>query len=101
MTVMGTVAWFDLTKQFGSVALSNGDSDAFLHMSVLKQVGYVWLPRGTTVRVRIEAERGKQRVAEVLEMTPALPDRRERADHAQARDLNAPSPVLPHSHKRR
>jgi cold shock protein len=75
MTVMGTVAWFDLTKQFGFVALSNGDSDAFLHMSVLKQAGYVWLPRGTTVRVRIEAERGKQRVAEVLEMTPALPDR--------------------------
>ena len=30
--------------------------------------GYVWLPRGTTVRVRIEAERGKQRVAEVLEI---------------------------------
>jgi CspA family cold shock protein len=68
MTVMGTVAWFDLTKQFGIVALSNGDSDAFLHMSVLKQAGYVWLPRGTTVRVRIEAERGKQRVAEVLEI---------------------------------
>jgi cold shock protein len=37
-------------------------------MSVLKQAGYVWLPRGTTVRVRIEAERGKQRVAEVLEI---------------------------------
>jgi cold shock CspA family protein len=65
----------DLTKQIGFVALSNGYGDAFLHMSVLKQAGYVWLPRGTTVRVRIEAERGKQRVAEVLEMTPALPDR--------------------------
>jgi cold shock protein len=37
-------------------------------MSVLKQAGYVWLPRGTTVWVRIEAERGKQRVAEVLEI---------------------------------
>ena len=68
MTVMGTVAWFDVTKRFGFVALSNGDSDAFLHMSVLKQAGYVWLPRGTTVWVRIEAERGKQRVAEVLEI---------------------------------
>jgi cold shock protein len=68
MTVMGTVAWFDVTKQFGFVALSNGDSDAFLHMSVLKQAGYVWLPRGTTVRVRVEQDRGKQRVAEVLEI---------------------------------
>jgi cold shock CspA family protein len=57
-----------LTKQFCFVALSNGDSNTFLHMSVLKEAGYVWLPRGTTVRVRIEAKRGKQRVAEVLEI---------------------------------
>jgi cold shock protein len=68
MTVTGTVAWFDLTKQFGFVALSNGDSDAFLHMSVLKEAGYVWLPRVTTVRVKVEQDRGKQRVAEVLEI---------------------------------
>jgi cold shock protein len=68
MTVTGTVAWFDLTKQFGFVALSNGDSDAFLHMSVLKEAGYVWLPRGTTVRVKVEQDRGKPRVAEVLEI---------------------------------
>jgi cold shock protein len=68
MTITGTVAWFDLTKQFGFVALSNGDSDAFLHMSVLKEAGYVWLPRGTTVRVKVEQDRGKQRVAEVLEI---------------------------------
>jgi cold shock protein len=68
MTVTGTVAWFDLAKQFGFVALSNGYGDAFLHMSVLKEAGYVWLPRGTTVRVRIEQERGKQRVVEVLEI---------------------------------
>jgi cold shock protein len=68
MTVTGTVAWFDLTKQFGFVALSNGYGDAFLHMSVLKEAGYVWLPRGTTVRVRVEQDRGKQRVAEVLEI---------------------------------
>jgi CspA family cold shock protein len=68
MTVTGTVAWFDLVKQFGFVALSNGYGDAFLHMSVLKEAGYVWLPRGTTVRVRVEQERGKQRVAEVLEI---------------------------------
>ena len=68
MTVTGKVAWFDLAKQFGFVALSNGHGDAFLHMAVLKEAGYVWLPRGTTVRVRIEQERGKQRVAEVLEI---------------------------------
>jgi CspA family cold shock protein len=68
MTVTGTVAWFDLAKQFGFVALSNGYGDAFLHMSVLKETGYVWLPRGTTMLVRVEDERGKRRVAEVLEV---------------------------------
>jgi len=71
MTETGTVAWFDLAKQFGFVALSNGFGDAFLHMSVLKEAGYVCLPRGTTVRVRIEEDRGKQRVAEVLEVDPS------------------------------
>jgi hypothetical protein len=35
-------------------------------MSVLKEAGYVWLPRGTTVQVRVEQDRGEQRVAEVL-----------------------------------
>ncbi|QRM34149.1 cold-shock protein [Microvirga sp. VF16] len=71
MTITGTVAWFDQTKQFGFVALEGGHGDAFLHMSVLKEAGYVWLPRGTTERVRVEMDRGKQRVAEVLEVDPS------------------------------
>jgi CspA family cold shock protein len=65
---LGTVAWFDLGKQFGFVALSNGYGDAFLHMSVLKAAGYIWLPRGTTVRVRTEVDGGKRRVTEVVEV---------------------------------
>jgi cold shock protein len=63
-----TVAWFDLNKQFGFVALSNSSGDAFLHMSVLKAAGYVWVPRGTTLRVRTEDDRGKRRVTEVVEV---------------------------------
>ena len=63
-----TVAWFDLDKQFGFVALSNGYEDAFLHMSVLMAAGYVWVPRGTTLRVRTEDDRGKRRVTEVVEV---------------------------------
>jgi cold shock CspA family protein len=46
MTRTGTMAWFDLAEQFDFVALSNGHGDAFLHMSALKEAGYVWLPRG-------------------------------------------------------
>jgi hypothetical protein len=40
-------------------------------MSILKEVGYVWVPRGTTMRVRVEEDRGRQRVAEVLEIDPS------------------------------
>ena len=68
MILTGTVTWFDVVKQFGFVALSNRHGDAFLHMTVLKEAGYIWLPRGTTVRIRIEKDRGRQRVAEVLEI---------------------------------
>jgi len=71
MTLTGTVAWFDLAKQFGFVALSNGHGDAFLHMSVLKEAGYVWLPRGTAVQVRIEASSGLPRF---WRLTPARHD---------------------------
>jgi cold shock protein len=65
--MIGTVAWFDLTKQFGFLGLSGG-GDAFLHMSVLKKAGYVRIPRGTTMRVRIEEKWGKRQVAEIFEI---------------------------------
>jgi cold shock protein len=35
---------------------------------VLKATGYIWLPRGTTVRVRAVQDGRKWRVAEVLEI---------------------------------
>lgn len=56
MTVTGTIAWFDLTKRFGFVALEGGHGDASQHMPGLKEAGYVWLSRGTTVRVRVEQD---------------------------------------------
>jgi cold shock CspA family protein len=73
MTDTGTVAWFDLTKQFGFVALSSG-GDAFLHMTVLKEAGYVWIPRGTTLRVRsrrIAASRGWPKCLRSIPAPPA------------------------------
>ena len=77
MTETRTVAWFDLEKKFGFLALSGG-SEAFLHMSVLKAAGYVWVPRGTTLRVRLEADRRKPRVSEVLEVDPSTAQAGER-----------------------
>jgi cold shock protein len=64
--VTGRVSWFKLDKKFGFLALDDGSGDVFLHVSVLKAAGYVSVPAGTTMRVRIEKEQGRRRVVEVL-----------------------------------
>jgi len=65
-TATGRVSWFNLKKQFGFVKLEGCRGDAFLHMSVLKAGGYYSLPRGTTVQVRVEPDRGKHKVVEIM-----------------------------------
>jgi cold shock protein len=59
------VSWFSLDRKFGFVSLDGTAADAFLHLSVLKSAGYVAVPAGTSMRVRVEADRGKLRVVEV------------------------------------
>jgi CspA family cold shock protein len=66
MTASGRVSWFKLDKKIGFLELDDGSGDAFLHLSVLKPAGYVSVPAGTTMRVRIEHEQGRRRVVEVL-----------------------------------
>jgi len=62
----GRVSWFNLGKKFGFVELEGDMGDAFLHVSTLKEAGYVSVPAGTTLRVRVEHERGRQRIVAVL-----------------------------------
>jgi len=62
----GTLAWFDLDKKFGFVTV--GGREVFLHMSVLKAAGYVWIPRGTTLRVQFGDEGGRSKISEVLQV---------------------------------
>lgn len=67
-TARGRLSWFNSEKQFGFVKLDAGKGDAFLHMSILKAGGYYSLPRGTSVHVRVEPDRGKYKVVEVLQV---------------------------------
>ena len=60
------VRWFSLGKKFGFVSLDSPAADAFLHLSVLKSAGYGSVPAASTLRVRVEADRGRPRVVEVL-----------------------------------
>ncbi|MCP3393885.1 cold shock domain-containing protein [Bradyrhizobium sp. CCGB12] len=66
MIAWGRVSWFRLDKKFGFVELEGGIGDAFLHVSVLKAGGYVTIPAGTTIRVRVETQADRRRVIEVL-----------------------------------
>ncbi len=68
MIASGRVSWFKLDKKFGFVELEGEIGDAFLHVSVLKAAGYVTLPAGTTIQVRLETKSGRRRVVEVLEI---------------------------------
>ncbi|WP_128916487.1 cold-shock protein [Bradyrhizobium nanningense] len=66
MIASGRVSWLKLDKKFGFVELEGGVGDAFLHVSVLKAAGYVTIPAGTTIRVRVETQADRRRVVEVL-----------------------------------
>lgn len=63
----GRVSWFNPAKRFGFVKLDDHLGDAFLHFDILKAGGYYFVPRGTTIHVRVEPDaRGAQRVVEVV-----------------------------------
>jgi cold shock protein len=79
MVTTGQVSWFNLDKKFGFLELDGGAGDAFLHLAVLKPAGYVSVPAGTRMRVRIEQEKGRRRVVEVLEVDTSTARRGEPA----------------------
>jgi CspA family cold shock protein len=68
MIASGRVSWFKLDKKFGFIELEGGIGDAFLHVSVLKAAGYVTIPAGSTVRVRLEIQSDRRRIIEILEI---------------------------------
>lgn len=69
--VQARVKWYNPTKRFGFVELDDGTADAFLHVSVVEQLGYQQLPQGTLVACDIaEGPRGPQvsAIVSILEM---------------------------------
>ena len=76
MILSGRVAWFDIKKQFGFVSVP-GSRDSFLHMTVLKQAGYTFVPAGTTVRFTVEVTNNKPRVVGLLAIDTSTADRGE------------------------
>ena len=63
VTVEAAVKWFNATKGYGFVELSDGRGDAFLHLKTLRETGRQTLPSGAKVRV---VARAGSRGAEVV-----------------------------------
>ncbi len=63
--VSAVVKWFNRAKGFGFVQPSDGSPDAFLHVSVLEQLGRSELDEGTTITCDIADGHNGPQVAEI------------------------------------
>ncbi len=70
------VKWFNPTKGFGFVELSDGSGDVFLHISAVEAAGRSELQEGTQLQVQVgQGNRGRQ-VSSILsigDVTPQAP----------------------------
>ena len=65
-TVWGKVKWFNASKGYGFVQLSDGSGDAFIHATALAGIGVSTLQPGETLELRVAlGQRGPQ-VTEVI-----------------------------------
>ncbi len=78
--VQGKVKWFNPSKGYGFVELSDGSGDVFLHATVLGRIGISAVQPGETLELRVApGQRGPQ-VTEVISVdsgtaTPSRPSR--------------------------
>jgi CspA family cold shock protein len=68
VTVEAAVKWFNATKGYGFVELSDGRGDAFLHLKTLRETGRQTLPSGAKVRVVARAGSRGAEVVRVVEV---------------------------------
>lgn len=75
--VSAVVKWFNPTKGFGFVQLSDGSPDAFLHISAVERAGHRDLPDGTTLVCDLSAGQKGPQVAHIhhIESMPDAPPR--------------------------
>lgn len=96
MPVRGQVKWFNPTKRFGFVELSDGAGDAFLHATVLSRLGISTVQPGETLELRVApGERGLV-VTEVIgvDSSTAVASKRLRTNFPSADDRTVTEPSV-------
>jgi CspA family cold shock protein len=91
--VDATVKWFNASKGFGFVTLSDGSQDAFLPMAILRRAGYEDVREGASITCEVSAGAKGPLVTQVLNIdasTAAPP----RADGLDRRGPPRPSTSL-------
>lgn len=67
----GTVKWFDFGKRYGFVTLDGeGQEDAMLHLSCLRELGVTELHKGTKVEVSLEVTGRGLSIKRILALEP-------------------------------
>ncbi len=66
--ISGIVKWFNAVKGFGFVTVADSASDAFLHLSILRESGFENLVPGATVRCEIADRIKGLQVTRILEI---------------------------------
>ena len=91
LTVEAAVKWFNATKGYGFVELSDGRGDAFLHLKILRETGRQTLPSGAKIRVIARAGSRGAEVVRVVEVDTRIEvertSRRPAVDPSAAFDL--------------
>jgi CspA family cold shock protein len=79
LEIRGTVKWFNAVKGFGFVTPSDGSSDAFLHLSVLRDAGYQELQPGATVVCEVAKRSKGLQVTRIVDVDASTAKPAERA----------------------
>lgn len=91
--ISGTVKWFNVIKGFGFVTVAGSSSDAFLHLSVLRDSGYDNLLPGATIRCEV-AERIKGlQVTRILDVDDSTAEPLESAPSGNVGRVNDVQPA--------
>src|SRR3984893_14663285 len=88
LAVQGKVKWFNPSKGYGFVELSDGSGDAFLHATVLGRIGISAVQPGETLELRVASGQRGPQVTEVISVdsSTAAPSRPPRASFRSPSD---------------